>query len=214
MLTFVAAAFNEEKELPDLLASIHRFVDKIIIIDDGSTDSTKEWLAVSKYYYRNFHSVSIQHTGLPETVKRLGVELSDDDSWILMLDCDERMSTATLREIKQWVDSELSNDYTHVYFGLDEFIDGVQTKSFLKCRLFRKSAVIFSDTIHEDDRFEGQGINKGWKIVHRKSSDKQKMREKEYIQKYQQLLKDGKITQDRVDWMTNLHYFVKEIPND
>jgi hypothetical protein len=127
-----------------------------------------------------------------------------------MLDADERIDEATLHKIVGYTESgDLGT--SHVWFTLDEYIDGVgPLRTFLKCRLFRASAAMFSDSVHEDDDFIGQGANFDWKIIHRKTSSKQILRENEYIETYKRLLSEGKVTQEWIDRCIGFHYFVKE----
>src|ERR1041385_836209 len=184
MIEFIAALYNEEHNLPSLLAHIEPFVDHMTFVDDGSTDKTAEYLRVnSKIQYK-----VIEHTGLPESVKAEAVKMVKGDPWIIMLDADERFAPGTLYKIQDWVESEDSKNYTHVWFRLVEAIDGIPTRTFLKCRLFRKSAVSFSDSVHIADSFTGVGANYDWTVLHYKTSAKQIQREKEYIETYNRLV--------------------------
>jgi GT2 family glycosyltransferase len=44
MLYFIAAVYNEENEIADLVASVKYVVQGYRIVDDGSTDRTLEFL--------------------------------------------------------------------------------------------------------------------------------------------------------------------------
>jgi glycosyltransferase involved in cell wall biosynthesis len=191
-------------------------VQDIVVSDDGSTDDTKERVyAWSKA--NNDRIVDVlynDHTGLPETVKKIGVEYirytMGNDTWVLMLDADERIDEETMHKITQFVQSD-DLGTSHVWFTLDEYIDGKgPLRTFIKCRLFRANAIQFSDSVHEDDVFYGQGARFDWKVVHRKTSSKQTLRENEYIETYKKLLAEGKVTQEWVERCIGFHYFVKE----
>lgn len=216
-LVFLVATYNEQEEITDLLASLEDFIDIYVISDDGSEDDTLPKVA-SWRDIRLDKTITVlmnEHIGLAETVKRLGIEHIVDvygpDIWVLMLDADERISRKTISDIIGFTQSAKSEGISHVWFTLDEFIDGRgPLRTFLKCRLFRASAVQFSDSVHEDDRFTGNGANFGWNVLHRKSSSKQIMREREYLKTYQKLLEEGKVTQEWVDRCKSFHYFVKE----
>jgi len=215
-LVFLVATYNESAEIENLLTTVANYVQDIVVSDDGSTDDTKDIVyAWSKA--NNDRIVDVlhnDHTGLPETIKRIGVDYirytMGSDTWVLMLDADERIDEATMHKIVEFVES---NDLgtSHVWFTLDEYIDGVgPLRTFLKCRLFRASAAMFSDSVHKDDDFIGQGANFDWRIIHRKTSSKQILRENEYIETYKRLLDEGKVTQEWVNRCIGFHYFVKE----
>lgn len=217
MIEFIAATYNEEDQIDGLIEHVGDYVDRINIVDDVSTDSTPEIL--DKWWHRlnqashdwdifTWHQMET-HTGLPETVKAAALQVCDPDSWVLMLDCDERFAPGVLDQIKDFVNSPESQDITHVWFTLVEYIDNVQTKVFQKCRLFKAHAAGFSNSVHEDDTFIGQGAFYNWIVIHQKSANKQIRRELEYLETYRKLLDEGKITQDRFNTLVSYHYFVK-----
>lgn len=213
-VSFLAATYNEEAEIVDLLNSVSKLADFFVISDDGSTDKTvelaEEWALKNE---KSLYMIRNPHIGLPETVKKVGIELIkviSPDAWVIMLDADERIPEELHDLIKSFLSSNLSNEVTHVWFNMAELIDGVQTRSFLKCRMFKASSIRFSESVHEDDTFDGDGINFNWLVIHRKTKDKQIMREKQYLETYQKLLDEGKVTQEWVDRCIGFHYFVKE----
>lgn len=215
-LVFLTAVYNEKEEIIDLLQSVAPSVKTLVISDDGSTDGTRSlvytWQLVTG---ADLLVIENEHIGLAETVKKIGVNKIihniDPYSWVLMLDADERLGEGILWEINKFINSPASEGITHVWFGLHEYIDGQgPLRSFLKCRLFKAYAAHFSETVHEDDRFDGQGANFNWPIIHRKTSEKQKMRERQYLKTYQKLLAEGKVTQEWVDRCVGFHYFIKE----
>lgn len=209
MLEFMAALYNEAGQVEDLIKHVRRYVDRYVFVDDGSTDGTGFMVG---HYLPEGVSVSytyLYHTGLPETVKAEALKHVYPDSWVIMLDADERFDEGVLLKIFRFVNSIESKDITHVWFTLKEYIDDQETRIFQKCRLFRASAAHFSTSVHEDDTFTGQGAFFGWTVIHSKTREKQIQRETEYIQTYAKLLKEGKITEDRVKNLKSMHYFVR-----
>jgi hypothetical protein len=125
-----------------------------------------------------------------------------------MLDADERFITP-LSEIIAWIKSPASEKIDYVYFDQYEIIDGEHVRTFQKCKLFRKESITFSTGIHEDDVFTGNGDYYGWKVAHRKTSYKQIVREKEYLETYKKLLQEDMIDEGRFKWLVELHHYVK-----
>jgi len=210
-LTFMTATYNEEKNIIGLLNLVAPFVDGIVVCDDGSTDDTLDLVTAWIDGHENIPSrlIAIHHTGLPETVKHRALDSIPGDSWVLMLDGDESLSIKDLQKVRAWVNT--NPPQTHVWSNLDEYLDGVPAKSFLKCRVFKKSAVIFSPRIHEDESFSGQGINLGLTVIHSKTASKQIMREKEYLATYKRLLDSGQINTDRYNNLIDNHYFIRSL---
>lgn len=221
MLEFIAAVYNEEAEIDDLINHVDGYVDRINIVDDVSTDNTPflldEWWnklnrANHDWDIFTWHQMET-HTGLPETVKKAALQVVEDDNWVLMLDADERFAPGVLEAIQKWLRTLEAQKYSHVYFQQLEILGGQHVRTFQKSKLFRKEAITFSSGIHEDDQFTGEGTYKPeWIVYHRKSVEKQVQRESEYIDTYRKLLEEGKIDMGRYDWLRGLHYFEKGYP--
>lgn len=211
-LSFICATYNEEQEIDSLFDHVLWYVDTVSIMDDKSTDSTVEILdewrnATQGRVDFNWHQMD-EHTGLPETVKNAALQVIPDGDWVLMLDADERFAPGVLDAIRLWLKTIDSLAVTHVYFNQLEIIDGALVRNFQKSKLFRKEAITFSTGIHEDDKFEGKGIFKeDWIVFHRKTSDKQRQREKEYLETYDKLFEQGKIDEGRRQWLKGLHHY-------
>ena len=206
MVVFIAAVYNEEYEIDSLVEHVWPYVDGLYIVDDQSTDRTVQYLG--SFMDSKMHWQQIPHTGLPETVKNAALHMVPDGSWVLMLDADERFKTP-ISEIIEWIKSPASQKFDYVYFEQYEIIDGQHVRTFQKCKLFRKESITFSTGIHEDDKFKGTGLYCGWEVYHRKSSEKQKQREKEYLVTYQNLLDTGQIDEGRHAWLKALHHYEK-----
>ncbi len=209
MLSFIAAVYNEEDEIDDLISHVRDYVDYIFIADDGSTDETENKLAAWEDYHFKVGYKRLEHTGLPETVKNEALKMVPDGSWVLMLDADERFAPGVLQDIVKYLRENPQLDY--VVFRQIEIIDGVPVREFQKVKLFKKEAIRFPlNNIHADDQFVGEGSYYGqWVVLHRKTSDKQKKREREYLETYQKLFDEGKIDEGRLNWLRGLHHFIR-----
>ncbi len=199
--------------MSELFDSVFNYVDAYAVCDDGSTDNTIRILGSwQEYCTKPFKFTSISHTGLPETVKHKALQLVDTE-WVLMLDCDERLSSETLSNIRTFIHQSYPIDY--VYFRQHEIIDGRHVRTFQKCKLFKKASVQFPlNNIHADDQFTGNGTYMdNWVVEHRKTTQKQIQREKEYLSTYNKLFEEGHIDSGRREWLRNLHHYIKEEPH-
>lgn len=219
MIEFIAAVYNEEKAISELIDHVYPWVTKINIVDDGSTDNTAQILTWHHFDFdahstRYLEFKSIEHTGLPETVKREALKMCDPDSWVIMLDADERFAPGVLEQINDFCNSPAADDIDHIWFTLDEYIDDQYAgRTFVKCRLFKAWAAHFASAfeggIHVADWFDGKGENFGWRVEHRKTKEKQIMREKEYIETYKRLVDEGLMRESKMWELRSMHYFVK-----
>lgn len=94
-VSVVIPAFNAEETLRETLESVwaqSRPADEIIVVDDGSTDSTPDILAQLAPRVR---SIRIPNSGLPAVARNRGVEIATSD-WIAFLDADDLWEPAKL----------------------------------------------------------------------------------------------------------------------
>lgn len=209
MIEFISAVYNESAEIDDLVQHVYPFVDRINIVDDGSTDDTALKLNMHVLSDDKTTYKTIEHTGLCEVARIHALEMCADDSWVVMLDADERFESPSLSQIVDFV-KEAPDHITHVYFGQKEYIDGVQVAEFAKVKLFKKSAAHLPEVIHRDPSFEGEPYNFGGYVIHRKSREKQIMREMQYIDTYEKLFEEGKVTRSDVNWFKSMHHYVRD----
>lgn len=209
MIEFITTLYNEEKEIDGLISHVAPYVDRLNIIDDGSTDGTADLLDLHWLHDDlDFHYKVIEHTGLCEIGRIKALEMCEDASWIVMLDADERFEDGVLEQVVNVI-RDPSFAYTHIYFSQHEYIDGIKVAEFAKVKVFRKSAAHLPEIIHRDPQFDGEAINLGGVVLHRKSSTKQINREQEYLETYQKLLEEGKVSEDDVKWFRNMHHYVR-----
>ena len=107
-ISVVLATFNEEANIKTCLESVKGWVDEIIIVDEQSTDKTKEiaeGLGAKVY--------SEPHEQIFHITKNKAINKAKS-TWILQLDADERVT----EEMKKEIISILEGDY----FGFDNWI--------------------------------------------------------------------------------------------
>ncbi|HCC08688.1 TPA: hypothetical protein DEP81_01760 [Candidatus Woesebacteria bacterium] len=124
-ISVVLATFNEESNIVDCLKSVKGWVDEIIIIDEFSTDKTKE-LAESlgaKVYLE-------PHEQIFHITKNKAINKAKSD-WILQLDADERVPEEMKKEIQGILKGE--------YFGFDNWISPLRKKVNKIVTIFPKS---------------------------------------------------------------------------
>ena len=107
-ISVVLATFNEEANIKACLESVKGWVDEIIIVDEQSTDKTKEiaeGLGAKVY--------SEPHEQIFHITKNKAINKAKS-TWILQLDADERVT----EEMKKEIIGILEGDY----FGFDNWI--------------------------------------------------------------------------------------------
>lgn len=94
-LSVVISAYNEEKLIKECLESV-KWVDEIIIVDNQSTDGTKE---IAKRFTSNIF-VRENNPLMLNLNKNFGFTKAKGN-WILSLDADERISNESKKEIQE-----------------------------------------------------------------------------------------------------------------
>lgn len=93
-ISVVLATFNEEKNLPDCLASVKDLADEIVIVDGGSRDDTVVIAKKSGAKVIVTDNPPIFHINKQKAIDAATKE------WVLQLDADERVSNELKQEIK------------------------------------------------------------------------------------------------------------------
>jgi glycosyltransferase involved in cell wall biosynthesis len=101
-LSVVLATRNEEKNIAECLETVKSIADEIIVVDEGSTDKTRE---IAKKYRARVYKV--KHKEIFHKTKQKALDYATGD-WILQLDADERVSETLGHEIKKVIN--LSNE--------------------------------------------------------------------------------------------------------
>jgi len=111
-ISTVLATFNEEANIKACLDSVKGWVDEMIIVDEQSTDKTKEIAEKlgAKVY-------SEPHEQIFHITKNKAINKAKS-TWILQLDADERITEEMKKEIIGILEGE--------YFGYDNWISPVR----------------------------------------------------------------------------------------
>ena len=167
-LSVVIIAKNEQNRIKDCLDTVQGWADEIVVVDDNSTDDTRS--IVLKYTDKIF----TRHMDLEGKQRNFGSSKAQND-WILLLDCDERMTddlkneiTAALKEVDPKTVAYWAPQIN--YFADVELNHGGWSSPHI--RLYNKKHVQFSeadyDVIHPGIKIaEGyNGKNLNCKSIH------------------------------------------------
>jgi predicted Zn-dependent protease len=134
---------NEERFLPDCLASIYDIADQIILLDTGSTDKTK---AIGQKYNAEIHDFNWVDDFAAARNESIKYATRD---WIFWLDADERLTI----ESKPIIQDILVKDDRKVYYNIRiQNLDqaGVPVNLSSAHRLFpNHKRILFEGAIHE-----------------------------------------------------------------
>jgi len=111
-LSVVLATRNEERNIASCLESVRQLADEIVVVDEGSTDKTRE---IAKKYgakvidqrSQTIRVYKVKHEPIFHATKQKALDRATGD-WILQLDADERVTTALAKEIREVI--EMSNE--------------------------------------------------------------------------------------------------------
>lgn len=107
-ISVVLATFNEEKNITACLNSVKDWVDEMIIVDESSTDNTRELAKkLGAQVYKEPHEQIFHVT------KNKAINKAKSD-WILQLDADERITPEMKKEIIGILEG--------TYFGFDRWL--------------------------------------------------------------------------------------------
>jgi (heptosyl)LPS beta-1,4-glucosyltransferase len=91
-LSVVIIAKNEQTRIKDCLETVHGWADEIVVMDDESTDDTR---AIALKYT---DKVFLRHMDIEGKQRNFGASQAKHD-WVLLLDCDERLTDELKAEI-------------------------------------------------------------------------------------------------------------------
>lgn len=116
-LSVVLATFNEEKNILPCLDSVKGLADEVIVVDESSTDSTRQ--LAKNWGARVF---KVRHEPIFHVTKNKAIRKAVSD-WVLQLDADEKLTPELHREIDDLLKGR--------YFGYDSWISPLK-KRFLR----------------------------------------------------------------------------------
>lgn len=151
-ISAVLTVKNEEKKLADSLMSV-KWADEIIVVDDGSTDRTKE--IAQKFTDKIYPHVSV---GYVEPVRNFAISKATSE-WVLLLDADERIPESLavkLREITQFETNAtvVSIPRRNIIFG--KWIAHTGWWPDHQIRFFRKGSLVWPEQIHKQPEIKGE----------------------------------------------------------
>lgn len=153
MLSVVISTWNEEENLPRVVASIKSIADEIVVVDTESTDRTVEIakkLGCKVYTHKN--------TGIVEPVRNFSITKARGD-WILLLDADEEVPPTLAKKIQEIIKTSEKDYYRiprkSIIFG--KWIKSSHWWPDYVYRLFKKGSVVWKDTIHSIPEANGVG---------------------------------------------------------
>ncbi len=149
-LSLCMIAKNEEQFIGDCLASVHKLVDEIIVVDTGSTDRTIE--IAESYGAKVFH---LPWQGDFATARNESLAHATGD-WILVLDADEMIPAEGHEELRKALRSMENVGYALVIENLLGE-EGKESQTALIFRLFQNRPDIrYEGIIHEQAMLAAQ----------------------------------------------------------
>jgi len=145
MISLCMIVKNEEDNIERCLESIKRFVDEIIIVDTGSTDTTKK--ICFKYTDKIYDFIWNDDFA---AARNFSISKASND-WVLILDADEEVTNFNMENILNFVNDK-RNDKVVGRIKRINFMDdnkGVKRYSERVNRIFNKSYFCYRGTIHE-----------------------------------------------------------------
>jgi len=137
-LSVVLATRNEQENIGPCLELVKDIADEIIVVDENSTDKTRD--IAKKYGAKVFE---VKHEPIFHKTKQKALDKASGD-WILQLDADERATQELAKEIKEVVNSSNKVLLDRV-LRRPERLKGVEGSRDKKIRLFERHQKVIED---------------------------------------------------------------------
>lgn len=147
-ISAVVLTKNEEKNIIDCLEAL-KFAEEIIIIDDNSTDRTRDLIEVFEKTHAKVKLFTRSLDGDFSLQRKFGVEKTKND-WVMFVDADEIISPELSTEIKERISDEYSGFLIprRDFMWGKELIHGETGRTKL-LRLFNKNKGSLRGKVHE-----------------------------------------------------------------
>lgn len=162
LLSAILITYNEERDLPQALASVEGVADEIVVVDSGSTDRTCELARQfgARVAFRPF-------SGFGEQKNFAAAQASHD--WVLSLDADEALSPELHSSLLAWKTSAPGCVAYQVarrtnYLGKWIRYSGWYPEYHL--RLYRRDRARFAGALHESVRADGPAGRLAGDLLH------------------------------------------------
>lgn len=145
----VGISHNEEVDLPGFIEHLEDWVDEIVIVDSGSTDSSLQIITNSSFDIKLIET-SLEKAGGYAGLRNLGIEACNTE-WIINMDIDERITEKLKLEILKSINSDSFNAYRYrrLNFFLHRPMKAGGWNSWNNPQLARKAAHTYQGNLHE-----------------------------------------------------------------
>lgn len=164
-VTVIIPTFNEEANIGECIKSIEGFAEKVILMDNFSTDRTKE-------IAESLGAKVIQSSENYKSRLNTGITLQEiTTAWVMNIDADERLTPESNKELSQLTEKYLNTPtvngivlcYNFVFMGkhLKHSISN-------KMRLFKKN-MAYMENVELDEHFvlrEGKCVRMKTRLLH------------------------------------------------
>ncbi len=193
---------NEEAHLAGCLSSVEGIVDEIVVVDTGSTDSTKE-------IARRFTDKVLDFAWVDDFSKALNYSFEQaTKDYILWLDADDVLletDRVKLLQLKETLDPSVDAVMMKYHTGFDK--DGNVTFSYYRERLVRRERQCrWKEAVHEYLEVQGKVIESDIAVTHTKTGGSTPGRN---IAIYERQLAEGHQLSPR-----GLYYYARELKDN
>lgn len=155
MISAVIVTYNSAHEVGGCLASLADFASEIIVFDLNSTDDTQKIAA--EYGAKIFDHVHVDYV---ELVRQEAI-MKASNSWVVLLDPDERLSTGLKAELKKIsadsVYAAVNIPRKNIFFGT--WIKHTNFWPDRQIRFFQKEKITWSTKIHSYPQITGKVLD-------------------------------------------------------